>query len=617
MTTFKCVPWGIGGCLVILVTIAGCSGVHQSQVQTAAPATTTFPPVYQHQIYPFEVHDAEGALVDHPFLGGLNLPRPQLVDIDGDGDLDLFLQELTGQLMHFENIGSAKEPAFVWRTNRYSGLDVGEWYRFVDLDQDGDLDLLGELPYAYVRLFRNDGTPEVPDFGTVIDSLRDASGEPLFADRQNIPSLIDVDCDGLLDLFVGRLDGTVHHYESVGDDAQGIPRMQLITERFEDIEIVAQFGSLHGANALTFHDVDNDGDPDLFWGDFFEAGVLLIRNTGTCAAPNLRNEPEVFPEANPVLTSGYNATYFADVDADGDHDFFVGVLGGAFRPARTAVHNFYFLESADGGYELRTRQFVAQIDVGADSYPTFADLDGDGDQDLLLSNKIDQEDAGTGHIYHFENRSEAGQVALHLKGRLPLEGYHSFAPALQDLDGDGDLDMVAGTWNDGLRYFRNDGDRRTYRFTEVEAQSFKLTRGSYARPALVDIDADGDYDLFVGEASGELNFYRNDGTAIEPRFVLISDNFDDIDAGRMSAPSFTDLDGDQDWDLVIGCEAGEALVYLNRGDTTSFRFEAFGTLDVVLPFYSAPAFADLDQDGLADLFSGGMGGGLMYFQRMP
>ncbi len=600
------------GCATLLLLCGSCAGVQQT-----AQAPVQFPPVYEYQVYPFEVQDAEGIPLNHPFLGGFNLPRPQLVDIDGDDDLDLFLQELTGNLMHLENVGSAEQPAFRWRSNKYLNLDIGEWYRFVDIDRDGDMDLLGEQPYSYVRLFRNEGSPTAPVFTTVIDSLRDAEGVPLFADRQNIPSLADLDCDGLLDLFVGRVDGTVYRYESVGDDSLGLPRLQLVNRRFEDIEIVAQFGSLHGANALTFHDVDDDGDLDLFWGDFWEPGVLLIRNTGTCAMPDLRNEPEPFPLENPVSTSGYNATLFADINGDKEEDFFVGVLGGAFQPNRTTVGNFYFLESTQEGFQLRTEQFIGQIDIGSDTAPAFADLDGDGDLDMLLSNKIDQTDFDTGHIFHYENLSSLEDVLFRLVGRLPVSGYNSLSPALADLDSDGDLDMFTGTWNDGIHYYRNDGTAQAYAFVGVEELNIYLTRGSYSKPALTDIDADGDQDLFIGESSGELNFYRNTGSPSEPRFELVSDNFEGIDAGRMSAPSFTDLDGDGDQDMVLGREAGEALLYMNVGTPEAFVFEAAGSLSAELPFYSTPAFVDIDGDGAVDLFSGGMGGGLLFYKRIP
>ncbi len=595
---------------IVVFMAAGCTSSRQG-----LKTQPVYPPVFEQEIYPFAVLNEEGAPLEHPFYGGFNLPRPQFVDIDGDGDPDLFVQEVTGHIKYFENTGSPQAPKFVWRSDHYGGLDVGEWYRFFDLDSDGDFDLLGETRYSYIRLFRNEGTPTVPAFRTAIDSLRDAQGIPLFADRQNIPSLTDLDCDDLLDLFIGRVDGTVLRYESVGTDDQGLPQFELVTRRFEDIEIVNQFVSLHGANALTFHDVEGDGDPDLFWGDFFEPGVLLIPNTGTCAAPNLRNQPIPFPLLDPVETSGYNAPLFTDLDGDGDQDFFLGVLGGAFNPIRTAADNFYHYEYTDNGLDLRSQAFITGIDVGAETYPAFADLDGDGDQDLLLANKITTFDFDTGQVHYFENLSEEGEVTFQHRGPMEFEGHFHFAPALGDLDADGDLDMLLGTWNKGMMLMSNEGTPENPDFVQVDGMTVTLTRGSNSAPALVDIDGDADLDLFAGESSGDLNFYRNTGTPTEPKFELVSDKFGGIDAGRRSVPRFADLDGDGDQDLLLGREYDGVAIYLNVGSPREPSFEESGTLAIPAPIYAAPALVDIDMDGDLDLFSGGLGGGLLFFRN--
>ena len=124
------------------------------------------------------------------------------------------------------------------------------------------------------------------------DTLRDVEGEPVFSDRQNIPNAADIDCDGNLDLLIGRLTGSITRYEALDVDANGIPRFRHITDSFEDIEIIgAMQGSRHGANTMALGDFDQDGDHDLFWGDFFEPGLLLIENTGTCRRPVLRGTP--------------------------------------------------------------------------------------------------------------------------------------------------------------------------------------------------------------------------------------------------------------------------------------------------------------------------------------
>ncbi|MGE3526675.1 MAG: FG-GAP-like repeat-containing protein, partial [Gemmatimonadales bacterium] len=385
----------------------------------------------------------------------------------------------------------------------------------------------------------------------------------------------------------------------------------LLTDRFEGIEIVAQFGSLHGANTMAMADADGDGDLDFFWGDFFEAGVLLIENTGSATSPVLRNQPVQFPRENPILTSGYNAPVFGDVDGDGDLDFFAGVLGGAFNPNKTTIDNFYFLERlGPGRYVERSRRYLSNIDVGSESVPALADIDGDGDLDLVLSNKIDPQELETSRIFVFENRGSATSPSFRLTGTLPITGTYHYAPAFADLDGDGDLDLVLGTWRNVVMYYRNDGTARAGRWVLQDSALVQITRGSNTTPALGDLDGDGDLDLMVGEASGTLNYYRNDGTRTEPRFVLVSDSYAGIDVGRRSAPALADLDGDGDLDLVVGAEKGELWYFRNGGSRTAPAFDSTATAIVPAPPYPTPALADIDGDGRLELFLGTMGGGV-------
>ncbi len=585
----------------------------------AAPAGAPAPtPVveYARPVAPFEVLDERGRAFDHPFLGGLNVPRPQLVDIDDDGDLDLFVQEYSGQVMFFENVGSPAAARFVWRTGRFGDLAVGEWYRFADLDQDGDLDLLAEEPFSYIRYYRNVGTAQRPSFALVADTLRDVNGTPIFSDRQNIPNVTDVDCDGHLDLFIGRLVGTVTRYEAEGADDRGVPRFRHVTDRFEDIEIISQIGSRHGANTLAFADTDGDGDQDFFWGDFFDPTLLTIENTGSCERPSLRDPAVPFPRNDPVATSGYNAPAFGDLDGDGDLDFLMGVLGGAFNPNVTAAANLYYFEhDGDDTFLLRTRRFADGIDVGNESIPALVDLDGDGDLDLLVANKLDPEDLQTSRIYLFENRGTPTQPTLALAGRLDFAGLYHYAPAFGDLDGDGDLDVLLGSWKADVAFHRNVGSRTEPRFELVDSSIVRITRGSNTAPALGDLDGDGDLDLIIGEASGTLNFYRNVGTPREPAFELVSDEFLGLDVGRRSAPTLVDIDGDGDLDLVVGTESDGLLLLRNEGTRSEPRFVRDESYRPPVPPLAVPTFGDLDGDGDLDLLVGGVGGGVVYLEK--
>ncbi|MEO2158547.1 MAG: VCBS repeat-containing protein, partial [bacterium] len=140
-----------------------------------------------------------------------------------------------------------------------------------------------------------------------------------------------------------------------------------------------------------------------------------------------------------------------------------------------------------------------------------------------------------------------------------------------------------------------------------------LTRGSNSTPVLHDIDHDGDLDLFVGESSGELNFYRNVGTAGDPSFELVSDRFADIDVGRRSFPTFADINGDGNAELFIGSETGEISMYREEFSTAALSFKHDPTFSLSLNNYSTPSLVDIDADGKLDVISGSISGGLIFY----
>ena len=573
-------------------------------------------------VAPFPVADTAGRPLALPFVGGFNSPRPQLVDADGDGDLDLFVQEVTGSVVLYERDGETEGlPRFVFRTARYGDLDIGEWYRFADVDADGDLDLLTEQPFGYIKYYRNDGAKGAYRFVLAADTLKDTAGTPISSDRQNIPQLGDLDCNRRSDLLIGKLDGTVARYEADPARAGQAPAFRLLANEFEGIRIIGQqagpgspFGgpSMHGANTMAFADHDGDGDLDLFWGDFFEPGLLLIPNSGTCASPSFRGAPVQFPVGRPLLTSGYNAPTFGDVSGDGRADLIVGVLGGAYNPLRTASDNLYYLTRGPGDdWEIRSRRLLPVLDIGAESIPAVADVDRDGDLDILLANKLDPSDMQSSFVHLLENVGTATQPSFRLRPPLDLGRRFHAAPAFGDLDGDGRLDLMMGQWGPRLAWYRG----TEHGYAPVDSAVVTITRGSNTVPTLGDLDDDGDLDLLIGESSGWLNHYRNDGGPSHPAFALVTDQLDSIQIGRRSAPRLADLDRDGDLDLLIGTESNGLTLYRNEGSPTAPRFVPDTAFVVPAPVLAAPAVGDFDGDGDLDLLLGGASGGLMYLEH--
>ena len=613
--------WLLAGLLMSILGLTG--GAHGALGQA-----------FEQRVSPFPVRDTTGEAYAFPFLGGLNTPRPQLVDLDADGDLDLFLQERRNRIIHFENTGTPTAPSFRWRTDHFQGLEVGAWFRFGNLDGKGPLDLLAEEPTSNIRYYRNVGTSGTPDFERVDGPLRDADGAPIPADRQNIPLLAALDCAGPPDLLLGTLNGRLRYYEHIGTRDEGIPAFRKEADRYQGVCVgppsvcggrssPQNFGSAprHGANALTSGDLGGDGDPDLLWGDFFSQSLYLIENTGSCEAPVLQREADTFPPSDPVQTSGYNVPSLADLDGDGDLDLLVGVLGGS-GTGSSAVANLLQYENqgtdAQPDYTLRTRQFVSTLDVGGVSAPALVDLDDDGDRDLVVGNN--QAPGGdAARLHHVENvGTPTAPIFRRRTSRLlpkRTDGFN-FAPAFADIDSDGDPDLFVGTFSGTIRFYRNIGTDQSPQFGRAPEGDLTLPQGNYATPALVDIDSDGDLDLFAGSsgAEGTVAFYRNEGTPQQPAFTLVTDTYADLRAGKSRThPAFVDRDGDGAPDLYLGTNAGLS-VYRNTGSPQSAEFAPQAdSLAVPLRPLVAPTLADVDGDNRVDLMTGGDGGGVKFF----
>ena len=107
------------------------------------PGTSAIAQEYEKEIdaIPFIINSTE---VSSPFAGGFDASKAAFVDIDNDGDYDLFVGGLGGNISFFKNVGSAKKPNFAYQTSNYQRVSVEERSTptFADIEGDGDFDLL-------------------------------------------------------------------------------------------------------------------------------------------------------------------------------------------------------------------------------------------------------------------------------------------------------------------------------------------------------------------------------------------------------------------------------------------------------------------------------------------
>jgi len=548
-----------------------------------------------------------------PFTGGLDSFLPQFVDIDGDGDLDLFIsqpEERGAQLALFENTGAPQAHRFQLAGTFFDTITVKTWFQFLDIDGDRDFDLYHADGGNGVSFRRNVGSPTRAQFVFEAQNVADANGHPVFCDPQSLAAFADLDADQDYDFFYGgNVQGNIGFYRNTGTAKS--PAFLLETEFWEDLRIIsggfaAPASRAHGANGLAFTDLDHDGDQDFFYGDLFHKSVYYLRNEGSPQEPAVAITDTLFPQPQPVSTPGHNIPRFADIDADGDEDFFVAGL-------RQYQNNFLFYrnvgEATRPQLKSTTQNFLPIFDAGSYCSPAFGDLDADGDLDLLLGN-VD------GQFVYYENRSTPSAPSFHWVSdnfrNLRPNLYASSAPALVDIDADGDTDIFSGDFYGRIAFFENRGT--SFILNTGNYQGIDV--GNFSAPYFADGDLDGDFDLYVGEGNAAVvNIFENTGTPQQPLFASkprkeFSHNVPADDA----APCLFDWDRDGFLDLFVGTRAGKILHYRGTAVLDSFVLvsAAFEGLDV--GFNSVPRLINWDNDHKVDLIVGEQAGGLNYFR---
>ena len=564
--------------------------------------------------------EQNGQQLQYSMLGGLDRFIPQLVDIDADGDLDLFILEPgfskilqpESRLMFLRNDGSPALHEFALVSDSYGGFNCYNWFFFVDADHDSDYDLYLDNGDFGLAFHRNTGSAQNAVFVLESEEVLDTGGAPVFSEPTSVPVFADIDSDGDSDFFSGITTGTIALYRNVGNAAE--PLFEFETDTWEDLVIIS-FGkalsspdSQHGASAIDFADLDGDGDLEFFYGDFFHKGVYHFANLGSPADPNIVLADSLFPEPQSLSNLGHNVPRFADFDADGDPDFFAA-------SQRQNRDNFYFYRNVGDAttpqLKIASNNFLPALDVGSNSAPALVDLDADGDLDLLIGN-LD------GQLAHYENLGTATNPAF----RWVTDSFQNIrvtsyvaTPAFADIDADGDPDLFIGSYAGNVAFYENRGTPQSASFVLVTSDFGNIEVGLGSAPAFSDVDRDGDLDMFVGEVNqATVGLYENIGTAQQAQFQLRRE----ITSGNLvdsSAPFPAHLNGDTYVDLLVGSRNGRLRYYEGTASPDSFILvdEEFRGMNVGT--YSAPVLADLNADGRLDILCGEGAGGLNYYQN--
>ncbi|MES2944659.1 MAG: VCBS repeat-containing protein, partial [Pseudomonadota bacterium] len=550
-----------------------------------------------------------------------SLGNASFVDIDGDGDLDAFIGEWQGNTVVQLNTGTGSSPAFAAPvTNPYGLGDVGSNASpdLIDIDGDGDLDAFIGNDAGNTLLYMNTGTSSNPSFAAAITNpfgLGDVG-------KMATPTLVDIDGDGDLDAFVGNYAGNTvvfintaspvapvssatangaYHAGSVitvtiafnekviVNTSGGKPTLALetgTTDRF------ASYLSGSGTNTLTFKYIVQAGDTSADLD--YKSSAALALNGGTIQDAAGNNA--ILALAAPGATGSLAANAALVIDTTAPH--------GSFLPPPV------FAGPITNAFGLG--------DVGFYAKPSFVDIDNDGDLDAVIG-KFDAN--VTGNTLVSLNTGTASSPAFAAATVNPyglgFDGGMS-SPSFADIDGDGDLDAFIGHVYGNTLVYLNTGTASSPAFAAAMTNPYGLKDvGVNAVPNFADIDGDGDLDAFIGEGYGNTLVYLNTGTATNPAFgKAVVNRYGLGDVGDYANPSLVDIDSDGDLDALIGNGFGNTLLYLNTGTASKPAFAApttnpYGLADV--GGFASPSFVDIDGDGDLDALVGNAEGNTVVF----
>jgi hypothetical protein len=511
-------------------------------------------------------------------------------DINRDGHIDVISASYNDDTIAWYENNRATPPEFTQHVITTSADGVAAVYA-VDIDDDGDVDVLSASPYDdTIALYENIGTA-TPAFAKQV--LSDT------ADHALAVFAADVDGDGDTDVLSGAFVGNeIAWYEN-----PAIENPDLNPEGGSPYFVKRVISSsVSHASSVFAIDIDGDGDTDVLSASVSDDKISWHENSGTPSGVDDWTEHEVSTSAD-----GAKSVFAADMDNDGDPDVLSASISDnkiAWYENRGALcDDLATVCSSDSDCSANevclvrfTTYTIANTADGAKSV-LVADINDDPYPDVLAASE------GDNTIAWYENSGDPSQPFV--EHTVSSETESADAVFAADLDSDGDMDILSASSvpgsissSDKIAWFENSGAVSPW----TERAIAETAEGANALfPG--DVDSDGDFDLVAATSSGKVVWFEIEGTA-EPEFTrhVISDDV----PGATSVHVF-DLDNDGDKDIVAAsADRDRVLWYANDNGSPG----DFGPAQIITSNASSVEsvfVADIDGNGHPDVLSASSG----------
>ncbi|MBL7863846.1 MAG: T9SS type A sorting domain-containing protein [Cyclobacteriaceae bacterium] len=569
------------------------------------PALAQFTYVLDQSI-PVTVNDVA---LKMPWAGGFNSPQVSTMDLNGDSKSDIVIfDKTTSRISTFIYKESGYQYAPQYEVLFPEGLSTFVLLRDFNGDEKKDLFTFGQIGIHVYQQITVPGKPfgwkklsffNAPTglFSEVL--LTKSSTSPptspkfnLLPGSNDLPDFTDVDGDGDLDVLNMRFvsPNTAEYHKNFSMERYGIPDsldLERVTNSWggflecscskvafqgQTCEDIGGRINHTGGKAMLSLDTNNDGDLDLLFTEETCNQLYHMENIGTAAVPVMDNLTE-FPPSAPVGILSYPSPYLEDVDHDGKADLLVAPnlssRNQAFNDFRESLW-LYRNTSATGtsSFTFSKTNFLQEdmIELGDLSAPAFADMDLDGDLDMVVGSYLNSTTI-RGVLAYYENTGTPSlpsyQWVTDDFANVTYYSLYNIRPQFVDIDKNGSLDLAFTASNSGQSklYYVLSSSTTAPLFNGQALQSMDVPIPFSASASLVDVDLDGHLDVLVGVSSGALVYYRNNGSYV---FSLGSDAY--LGLGPSTSRQYLsvasgDLDGNGQDDLITGDYEGNLVVY--------------------------------------------------------